>query len=653
MEPTKKAALDALKCSSTGFDLSIPAVAIPGVHPVIAGQPLHQYQQNLPPLPIPPLQSTLQKYIQCLQPLLAHDPVALERAVNAVKSFEQNEGPQLHEALLNLAKETGKEHEWPHSHWLEKIWDELAYLSDRVPLPMSVNCMGTLFECTGTSYPTWRAGAVIHGLMRFDQSVRDGTLNPESLDARGKIPLCMYQYERLFRHTRVPLEPGMDRWVSYKDSRHIAVIANSRWYTFDVVRVDGTLLTTSECVRELDIIRRMAQEDDRNNVPAPNIVSMTCGTRGTWQSQRSSLKDSTSTAGTTLEHIESAVFHVCLSSSTPSNEVELMNLGCTGHGRDVWMDKSFTMIVTANGKMVFNMEHSHADAPMHSRMIEFMKQIVTKEAVNELSQDGVANASYTSTVMPLRWGNLTTHVNESLIKSKQFADALLSTHRLALLKFQSFGKKLLKKLKTSPDSFVQMALQLSFYRNQNRFTSTYETGTTRAFYHGRTETIRSLTTESWNLCLAMCDGSSSSGNFSMSDKYQLLRNALASHGQYLKNSCQGQAIDRHMLGMRVMAMKMGIEMPNIFTDSSYPLMNKFELSTSSMAVTHYNDYLGFGAPAPDSYGCCYCMTGDQLLMVISANAACPEKDVNQFHDCIVQALLDLEQVLQHGIGSKV
>ena len=64
--------------------------------------------------------------------------------------------------------------------------------------------MGTLFECTTTNYPTWRAGAVIHGLMRFDQAVRDGTLAPESLDGRGNVPLCSYQYHRLYRHTRVP-----------------------------------------------------------------------------------------------------------------------------------------------------------------------------------------------------------------------------------------------------------------------------------------------------------------------------------------------------------------------------------------------------------------------------------------------------------------
>lgn len=35
---------------------------------------------------------------------------------------------------------------------------------------------------------------------------------------------------------------------------------------------------------------------------------------------------------------------------------------------------------------------------------------------------------------------------------------------------------------------------------------TYETAVTRQFYHGRTETLRSCTTETIDMCRAMLDG---------------------------------------------------------------------------------------------------------------------------------------------------
>ena len=299
--------------------------------------------------------------------------------------------------------------------------------------------------------------------------------------------------------------------------------------------------------------------------------------------------------------------------------------------------------------MVFNMEHSHADAPMHSRMIEYMKQVVTKEIVEEFANEGVANVqSDQSTVMALRFGNdidLGRNVRERLFKADAFTTTLLNNHCLKLLDYKTFGKVLLKSLKTSPDSFIQCVLQLSFYRDQSRFTSTYETGTTRAFHHGRTETIRSLTSESRELCLAMEDRSSTDAK-----RYALLRKALKSHSNYLRKSCQGMGIDRHLLGLRMTAAGNNIPMPSIFTDSSYTLMNTFELSTSSMAVTHYEDYLGFGAPSPTSYGCCYCMTSDCLKMVISGNSLCTEKNVNRFHNHIEQAMIDLVQVLQSGVS---
>lgn len=59
--------------------------------------------------------------------------------------------------------------------------------------------------------------------------------------------------------------------------------------------------------------------------------------------------------------------------------------------------------------------------------------------------------------------------------------------------------------KLSPDAYIQMAMQLAWYRTRGSFTATYETALTRLFLHGRTETIRTLTSESRRFVLAMCD----------------------------------------------------------------------------------------------------------------------------------------------------
>lgn len=55
---------------------------------------------------------------------------------------------------------------------------------------------------------------------------------------------------------------------------------------------------------------------------------------------------------------------------------------------------------------------------------------------------------------------------------------------------------ILLKAGLAPDAFIQMALQLTWFRNQGYATATYETASTRIFNNGRTETLRTLTSES-------------------------------------------------------------------------------------------------------------------------------------------------------------
>lgn len=52
-----------------------------------------------------------------------------------------------------------------------------------------------------------------------------------------------------------------------------------------------------------------------------------------------------------------------------------------------------------------------------------------------------------------------------------------------------------------------MAMQLAWHKAQGDFTATYETATTRIFINGRTEVIRTFSTESWQFVRAMVDPS--------------------------------------------------------------------------------------------------------------------------------------------------
>ena len=107
-----------------------------------------------------------------------------------------------------------------------------------------------------------------------------------------------------------------------------------------------------------------------------------------------------------------------------------------------------------------------------------------------------------------------------------------------------------------------MAIQLAYYSCHGKFGPTYETGHVRAFYHGRTDTVRTLSVESCAFVRAMIDASSDA-----TARYAALRAACEAHGEQLQRVLTGQGIDRHLLGLYIASQMRG-EAPAIFSDKA-------------------------------------------------------------------------------------
>ena len=83
--------------------------------------------------------------------------------------------------------------------------------------------------------------------------------------------------------------------------------------------------------------------------------------------------------------------------------------------------------------------------------------------------------------------------------------------------------------------------------------ATYEPAHTRAFKHGRTACIRSVSSASAAWVVAMNDPKATSDV-----KRALLTEAVVAHGNYTKLASQGQDVDRHLLGACVRACVLGM-----------------------------------------------------------------------------------------------
>lgn len=109
--------------------------------------------------------------------------------------------------------------------------------------------------------------------------------------------------------------------------------------------------------------------------------------------------------------------------------------------------------------------------------------------------------------------------------ARKFAEEQIADLELYVLVHDAFGKGVMKKCKISPDAFIQMALQMAYYKvclhpvfaccvtslppsqDAGKFRLTYEASMTRLYLQGRTETVRPVTKYSCQFVRAMCDPS--------------------------------------------------------------------------------------------------------------------------------------------------
>lgn len=155
--------------------------------------------------------------------------------------------------------------------------------------------------------------------------------------------------------------------------------------------------------------------------------------------------------------------------------------------------------------------------------------------------------------------------------------------------------------KLSPDAYIRMVLQLAWYKIRSEFTATYETALTRMFARGRTETIRTYTTDSRAWVLSTVQGRASvrpilhlSGAHAetfvayLTEQKMLLHRAITTHASLTREAATGRGIDRHFLGLRLMlAQQSGSDNPvPLLNDELFQRSQAWKLSTSGLSAGH-------------------------------------------------------------------
>ncbi|XP_068459139.1 carnitine O-palmitoyltransferase 1, liver isoform isoform X1 [Clinocottus analis] len=602
---------------------------------------LYSFQNSLPRLPVPTIKDTCTRYLESVRPLMEDE--RYERMEGLAKDFEKNLGPRL-QWYLKLKS-------WWASNYVSDWWEEYIYLRGRGPIMVNSNyyAMDFLYVFP-TSIQAARAGNAIHAIMLYRRKLDRAQIKPIYLLA-NKVPLCSAQWEWMFNTTRVPgLETDVLQHVN--DSKHIAVYHKGRFFKVWMF-YDGRVLLPREI--EQQMARILA--DTSEPVPGEErLAALTAGDRTPWAKARESYfvrgKNKQS-----LDAIEKAAFFVTLDDTEQryeeDNPVKSLDSYAKSllHGKcyDRWFDKSFNLIVFKNGTMGLNAEHSWADAPIIGHLWE---HVLSMDPVKlGYTEEGhCCGEPHPNLPGPQRlsWdvpAECQEVIESSLTVARKLADDV-DSH---IFPFNDFGKGLIKKCRTSPDAFIQIALQLAHYRDKKKFCLTYEASMTRLFREGRTETVRSCTLETCAFVRAMIRDET------REERLNLLKVAAEKHQNMYRLAMTGEGIDRHLFCLYVVSKYLGEDSPFLKEVLSEP----WRLSTSQTPLqqvelfdlVRHPEYVssggGFGPVADDGYGVSYIIVGENLINFhISSKHSSPETDSHRFGGNIRQAMLDILDLFQ-------
>ncbi|KAG1456601.1 hypothetical protein G6F56_006791 [Rhizopus delemar] len=529
------------------------------VDPKAAG-PMLRYQTNLPKLPVPDLNETLPKYLKTVRPLLTDEE--FKRTEQAVKQFiaPGSLGLELQKRLVARASDPNV------ANWMDDWWLDQAYMGYRDPVVVYVSYFFAYKDDKLRKLPAQRAAAITTAALEFKKLVVEKTLEPEY--AKGE-PMCMDSYKYMFNNCRIAHKPSdLKGTFDPLTNTHIIVIRKNNFYFVDTVH-SGKQLSTKEFEQQFQ--RVINDAGDIKGIP---IGVLTSENRDKWCDYRDELLAANPANKQILEKIESASFVVCLDDSTPFTRDELVRACWHGDGRNRYFDKPLQL----NRNLIkHGSEQVRGDIPQP----EILPFVVNPK------------------------------IEENIKTSEKDFEQLINKHEMTVLAYNSFGKNMIKKFKSSPDGFAQMAIQLAYYKMFGTSRPTYESGQTRKFQLGRTETCRSVSSESIAFVKAFEDP-----NASTEEKITKLRAALKAQGQYMAAAVNGRGVDRHIFGLKN-SLREGEEKPALFTDPACAYSSHWYLSTSQLTSEHFDGY-GWGQVVDDGFGVAYMIKNNALQFNVAS-----------------------------------
>mmetsp|Transcript_89478 Transcript_89478/g.172178 ORF Transcript_89478/g.172178 Transcript_89478/m.172178 type:complete len:635 (+) Transcript_89478:38-1942(+) len=602
---------------------------------------------DVPRLPIPDFDKTIAIYLSSVKALSESEDKFLEHAkiVDAFAS-ENGIGRKLDSLVKDEDSKRAEKHEYPYSY-IEAHWDDM-YLGGRYASPINVNpsYLLNLPHLDKSQDRFEKLARYTLATLSWHAKVMSGRLD------RGGGDVCFSPFAKQLGAARIPAE-GRDLLELHPWARHVVVFCGTEVYSLDVLNDEGNASLFSEADLQqalADIYENVLSNGSGGKPQHPPLSLLTATSRDRSASSRAVLT-SVGNNAESIRVIDTALLSIALDLPADA-EITSTSLSTAALVGDVdglqprWFDKH-QLLSLENGELGYNFEHSYSDGMSWNRMISEVAASVQGLSPPRGCQplEPLPVSSSTGVISRVDF-ELDDNVRKCLQEAAEEFGGMISNLHNVVVDFTDYGKDEIKTWKQSPDAVVQLALMLAFARLHPNvpLPSVYEACSVSKFFHGRTETIRSLTEPAAAFLRA---GVAALGDDNQADVkatlQPLMAEATAAHKDISIAAASANGIDRHLLALQKMAERKGVDEP-LFAEPLWQNSKAWKLSTSNVTADFVR-YFAFGAVDPDGYGIGYTVNNDAIPMNISCYRDSDHNtDAQRFGDEVRQSLLFLKDV---------
>ncbi|KAJ7319508.1 hypothetical protein OS493_035818 [Desmophyllum pertusum] len=367
-------------------------------------------------------------------------------------------------------------------------------------------------------------------------------------------------------------------------------------------------ITPPEIERQLQEIQSLADSTS----PEIGIGSLTAEKRDTWHELRERLISLDRNNQRNLDLIETSLFALVLDENEPSTETEVCREAVVGDCRNRWFDKSVSILVFKSGRLATLCDHTPFDG-----VVEINSIILALKYLEERGGEWKGSPEIKNHFKPqelvFKVDDVICRAVEQAVQTYQQAAATVNVMVYAMREYDCIA------------SLRPLTRQL----RRGNFTMDGQ------------KTVRSCTVEGTAWCKAMFDE-----NTDNSTRLRLFREACTKHNRLMKEAVDGQGIDRHLLGLQLIAASEGMPTPAIFTDKAWTASGggaTFVLSTSCVGFSSILG--GCAAMVKDGYGAFYSIEENKMNFVIATFTNSDVTDANKFQDALGESFKDMRSLL--------